>query len=268
MANFKSWDPISGPGSGQVVLVLDIPPARPGHLTELAAKIRPEYTFLRAKLPSAGWAGHHADFWLDDIRQSYREVVAVLGCRVGSVYAAVLADQISKTQMEPPLILFDPQFASVALLVHEFRREIRAISSLLSDNEIERARKIAAEITRMQTADLASVGDEIREHYNELSAIAFERVGLGDVRGNNSITSFESCISCICQAAGLDPRDAWKNSTAIVSSECLGVPGAQSLTASMVGQQIPFDMTHADLLRSDSVAQLVIRLLEYRQGCH
>lgn len=218
MTDFKSWELISGVGSGRLVLVLDVPAARHGYFAELAASIAPDYTLLRAKLPPFGWTRSHVDFWLGDIQLDNCEVSAVLGYRAGGVYAVAMAERISKVSAATDLIVIEPQVASVALLVAEFRREVAAISSLLADDEIERTGKVADAIARMPPSDVARAGAEICRHYRELSVVAFERVGLGDVRGNASITSLEPTISCLCETTGFDPRRAWANAAAIMSS--------------------------------------------------
>jgi hypothetical protein len=229
MMNFTSWDVISGIDSGRLVLVLDVPAAHRAYFAELAAGIAPDYTLLRAKLPPLDWAGSHVDFWCGDIQRDNLEVLAVLGYRVGGVYAAAIADRIAQTQAVPSLILVEPQFASVALLVDEFKREIRGISSLLADDELKRAAEVADAIAGMQPPDIPCVGAEIRRHYRELTVIAFERAGLGDACGNTAITSFEPNISCLCETAGFDPHQAWANAAAIVSSAGAGVPGGEPL---------------------------------------
>ena len=189
---------------------------------------------------------------------------AVLGYGVGCVYAAAIADGISGWQQPPKIILFDPQSPSIKLLGHEFNREITANSSLLSDEEIEHSRKVAAAIARSVTRDVADAAVEIVEAYQEVITVAFERVGLGAARDSALTRLFESYIAWVSVAGQIDPSFAWKRSVAIISSDHAGTPDREPRPggSGLIGQWIPFQVRRADLLRCDPVARTVIDLLE------
>lgn len=274
MPESSSWDVIFGARCDQLVLSVDFPDTRrhDAGFTELASRIGTGYRFLQTKPPTVrpGQRFSGAVYvgpWIEDIQQDRDPVLAVLGYRVGSVYAAAIASGISRWQQAPKVILFDPQFASVELLDLEFHREIRAVSSLLSDCEIEQIRKAAAAISESANDDIADVAAEMVEAYWEVSSVAYERVGLGDARGNQIITSFESWMSWISVADQINPRRAWRHATAIVSSDYAGLPNNKSVadgSSGLIGRRIPFNVGHANLLRSDSVADAVFNLLESR----
>jgi hypothetical protein len=200
--------------------------------------------------------------WIEGIRQGQHQVLAVLGYRIGSVYAAAIAEGIAQWQAMPKIILFDPQFASIELLSLEFRREISSITSLLGDDEIERARKVAAEFSQVAPSDVADAAAEMVESYLEIISIPFERVGLGDARSNKFTASFESYMLWLSAADQIDPSLAWKLSTGIASSAYAGLPAGDG--RGLIGQMIAFEVNHAELLGSDSVAQAVLGLLDSR----
>jgi hypothetical protein len=274
MPDSSSWDVIFGADSSQVVLSVDFPARRrqEAGFLDLATRIGPGYRFLQTKPPAArSWPRLCGDAyvgpWIEGIHHDQHQVLAVLGYRIGSVYAAAIAEGISRWQPMPKIILFDPQFSSIELLGLEFHREISSISSLLGDDEIERARKAAAEISQAATSDVANVAAEILECYVEVITVPFERAGLGDARSNKFTVSFESYISWLSAADQIDPSPAWERSTGIASSAYAGLPAGVHLAdddRGLIGQMIPFDVSHADLLRSDSVAQAVLGLLESR----
>jgi hypothetical protein len=274
MSDSSSWDVIFGADSTQVVLGVDFPARRrrEAGFLDLATRIGPGYKFLQTKPPAAGsWQRPCGDAyvgpWLEDIRQDRHQVLAVLGYRIGSVYAAAIAEGISQWQPMPKIILFDPQFSSIELLGLEFHKEISAISSLLGDDEIERARKAAVEISRAAPGDVVSVAAEIVESYLEAITAPFERAGLGDARSNKFTVSFESYMSWLSAADQIDPGLAWRRSTGITSSAYDELPARAHLADDgrcLIGQMIPFDVGHADLLRSDCVARAVLDLLESR----
>jgi hypothetical protein len=261
MPDSASWDVIFGAESDQLILCVDFPVAgrHEAGFAELAAKIGMRYRFLQAKLPSSipgprvsGTA--HVRRWIDEIQG--RPIAAVFGHRVGSVYATALAEGISQWQRAPRLILFNPQSASVRLLGRELHREIKAISSLLSDDEIERTGKLAAQIAESASGDVADAAAAATGIYWEISSVAYDRVGIGGAYCGKSFGPFKSYMSLVSAAGEIDPSQAWKRSIAIVS---LPVDD----TGGVVGHNIPFDVSHADLLRSDSVAKKVLELLDF-----
>jgi hypothetical protein len=267
-----SWDVIFAAVSDQIVLGVDFRLTRrpAAGFADLAASIGPRYGFLRTRPPATRqdlrFSGDaYVGPWLEDIQHGPHRVHAVLGYRVGSVYAAAIAAGISRWQQAPEVILFDPQFASRKLLCAEFHSEISAISPLLSDDEIERTRKAATEICE-SAGDVANAAVELAGTYREVSSVAYERVGLGGACGEKFIASFESYISWLSVADQIDPRPVWKRSTTIVSSDYAELPDRESLVDDrLIGRMIPFDAGHADLLRSDSVASAVLDLLAPRE---
>jgi hypothetical protein len=263
------WEVIPGADSGRVVLGVDFPAARRAGFAELSAKIGPRYRFLQTRPPTTRLVQRprgeaHVGPWVDDLREEQHRVLAVLGHCVGSLYAAAIAVGIARRQPMPKVILFDPQFASSKYLALEFLREIDAISSLLSDQEIEHTRKAAAGISGAAACDLADAGAEMAGIYRELTSLAFERVGIGSAYNGRFIAPVCSYISWLSAAGKIDPSSVWKRSTAIISSDYArlapGTPAGGGDGA--VGQQIRFDVGHDDLLRSDSVARAVVGLLE------
>jgi hypothetical protein len=269
MPDPASWDVIFGAGSDQVVLGVDFPAAsrREAGFAELAARIGPGYKFLHTKPPAARSGQRicgdaYVGPWIEAVQQGRHQVVAVLGFCVGSVYAAAIAEGISRWQPMPKVILFDPQSASAKLLGREFHSEISSLSSLLCDDEIERTRKAATGFSE-SAGDVACAAAELAGMYWEVSSAAFERVGLGGAYDDKLIAPFESYISWLSVADQIDPGQVWKRSTAIVSSDYAELKDEESLAAdaSMIGWTIPFDVGHADLLRSDSVAEAVLDLL-------
>lgn len=268
MPDFACWEVISGAGPGRVVLGVDVPVARRrAGFAELSARIGPRYRFLQIRPLAVGAARRprgepYVDRWVEDISSEPHEVLAVVGYCVGSLYAAAIAAGIARWQPMPKVILLDPQFVSSKYLAREFLREIDAISSLLSDQEIEHSRKAAAEISGPAVCDLADAAAEMAAIYWELSSLAFERVGIGSAYNGRFIAPVCSYISWLSGAGKIDPSSIWKRSTAIVSSDYASLAPENRGGGGAIGQKIRFDVGHDDLLRSDSVAGAVVDLLE------
>jgi hypothetical protein len=261
------WDVIFGADSGQLILGVGFPGTarREAGFVELATKIGTKYRFLQAKLPGSpgGPQASGTDCvrdWAEEIHG--QPVAAVLGHRVGSVYATALAENISQWQQMPRVILFDPQPASVRLLGHELRKEIKSISSLLSDDEIERAGKLAAQIAEAAPGDVVDAAAAASGIYWEISSVAYDRVGIGGAHCRKWFAPFESFLSLVSAAGQINPGRAWKYSTAIVSSDYQDGSLPVDDTRGMIGRSIPFDVSHGDLLGSDYVAEKVLELLE------
>jgi hypothetical protein len=264
MSDHELWEVIVDADSSHLILGVGLPVTRQREagLAEFATKIGSKYRFLLAKVPNSCPSqrvrgNSYVSNWIGGIRN--RPVAAVLGHRVGCVYAAAIAENLTRWQPIPRVILFDPQLASSGLLSHELHSEFNSISSLLSGDEIERAEKLGAEIA--ESDDVASAAATAAEIYWEISSAAFERVGLGGDYCSKSFASFESYMSLIAAAAQMDPGLVWRCSTALLSSDYPDLPGRPFLTDK---SSIPFDISHIDLLRSDSVAETVLDLLELR----
>jgi hypothetical protein len=272
MPDSACWDVISGSGSDsrQIVLIVDFPAARrrEAGFSELARSVG-GYRFLQTRPPDARscqrLAGDsYVGPWIDGIEQDRHQVLAVLGRGIGGVYAAAIAEGISRLRQMPKVILFDPQPASIEHLGIEFRRELSDLASLLNDEEIERTTRITSEITGSAACDVADAASRMAGIYCELCSLAYERIGLGSDDNDKDATSFDSYMSWLSAAGGIDPGPIWKRSTAIVSSDYAGPGSGEALEGRdrLIGRKIPFDIDQADLLRSDSVAEAIAGLLD------
>lgn len=275
MPTSSHWDVIFNGGSEQTVLGIDFSGRRhrEASFIELASRIGPEYRFLQAR-PVAVRPGQqqpssyeYVVSWVEGARQDGNPMRAVLGRCVGGIYAAVVAEYISQWQLEPDIILFDPQFANTKFLGHELHKEISASSSLMSDDELKRARKIASEITYLNPWDMVQIAAHALESYLQIITPAFERAGLGDARENNMNGYFVSYMRWLSAAAELDSSRVMKKSIVIMSRDYAELPGRMLFddnADSLAGRCIVCDVSHSDLLRSDSAAKAVIDVLEFR----
>jgi hypothetical protein len=261
MYGSDSWDVISGVDADGVVLAVDYPAKRrdDGAFADLVARMGPGFRFLQTRPMAArpfanGRGGSYVGPWIEGIRRGHHQVLAVLGYRVGCVYAAAIADGISRWQRMPKVILLDPEYASNADIGRELRTELNSISSLLSDDEMETARKIVVRFPGPAVRSIADAGAEAVQAYREVSLAAFERAGVGGLSYENLTAPFISHISWLSSAGQLDPGPVWRYATALVSST------ARSMNDT-IGHRIPLEATHTELLRSECAAQAVSDLL-------
>ena len=273
MPTSSHWDVIFNSSSPHTVLGIDFSGRRrrEASFAELALRIGSGYRFLQARPVTVRPGRRPSSYeyivsWVEGAKQDGNPMRAVLGHCVGGIYAAVAAEYISQWQLEPDIILLDPQFASTEFLGRELHKEIGAITSLMSNDEIEYAGKIMGEISDLKSRDMVQVATYAVERYLEAINPAFERSGLGSARGNKLNEHFVSYMAWLSVAAELDPSRALKKSTVIMSRDYAELPGRMLFDddADLVGRWIVCDASHADLLRSDSVAKEVLGVLESR----
>jgi hypothetical protein len=274
MPTFNPWDVIFSSGSPYTVLGIDFSgmKRREASFMELALGIGSGYRFLQARpvtvRPERRLCGYeYIVSWVEGARQDGNLMRAVLGHCVGGIYAAVAAEFISQWQVEPDIVLLDPQVASAEFLSHELHKEISAVSALMSDDELEDARKIASEISNLKSREMVQIATYAVESYLEVITPAFERAGLGDARGSKLNGHFVSYMAWLSAAAELDPARALKKSTVIVSRDYAELPGRMFCAddaGNLATRWIVCDVSHADLLRSEFVAKEVLDVLESR----
>jgi hypothetical protein len=274
MPTSSQWDVIFNAGSAQTVLGIDFSGSKrcQASFTELASRIGSGYRFLQARPVSVRpgeWpsSDEYIASWVEDARRDGNPMRAVLGHCIGSVYAAAVAERISQWQPESGIILLDPQFPSMKFLGHELHQEISATSSLMSDDEIKRAKEIANNISDLNPWDIVRIAASAVEGYLEVITPAFERAGLGDARGSQLCEYFASYIAWISTAAEFDPSRVLKRSIVIMSRDYARLPGRMlpdDYAGGLTDRWLVCDVSHADLLRSDSAAKAVLDLLDSR----
>jgi hypothetical protein len=269
MPELSSWDVISGAGRGEVILAVDFPAAtRPEAVfKDLAENMGAHwsgYSVLQT-VPSAGRVERNSpgqDYilpWVDDIRVDGRPVAAVLGYCAGGVHAAAIAGEIGRWQQPAPqVILFDPQ-VDAGVLADEMCMQLeRMLSSLLSAGEAEAAAGDARKVAAGNSGDLFDMADTVVDLFRQRSAPAFDRIGLSKAGRAHAVGIFQSFMSYLAVTANLDPRTAWKNSSAVLSAEYTAISGQDPAETGIFGRMATVDASHADLLRSESVVQMVL----------
>lgn len=268
MPDLNSWEVILSGDSSRSILVVDRPAGmrRELDVVELEAKIGSGCRYLRVKPSPAdrdNWLSVDAyvSTWSEDIRQAGHSVAAVLGSRVGGIYAPAIADHISRWQQRPNVILFDPRAANIRLLIEAFSQEINSLRSLLSSDEISRAAKIGKQLAGPATWNAAAAAAVMFEDYLSVITAAFERSGLGEPRDNKLTQPFQFYISLI-SAADKTGRDCDRGqSTIILSTDYSDILDCDFPRDD---RRIEPDVRHADLFRSDLVTTLISDLLRPR----
>lgn len=243
-----------------VVLALDFAAVgRPeACFSDLVSMLDPPRETWAARQPPAGTgvevtAGAYLQYWSEGLRESGREIRAVLGFCAGAVFAVALAGQIARWQARAPVIaLLDPEPPTVVTLLRQFDQAMRGLAAVASDAEFASVREAAAGLR--DAGNLPWLAAELGSLYREASRPAFERIGLKPDFQADLVTSFESLMSYLVAAGDAGATDGWGSATAIVSATPVFEPAG-------VARRVCADVDHAGLLRSAAVAQLVSELL-------
>jgi hypothetical protein len=167
MPNASTWDIITNPSASHVILGIDFPAAGRAEASyaELMTKIGSgwsEYSVAQTvppgfRLDQRPTGDSYIQHWMQGVQQGQWQVTAVLGYCVGSVYAAAIAEDVSRLQhTAPKLILFDPQLSSIGSLTLEMYKIISTLEPLISKDDAEHAKARMRELTEAGADDIRS----------------------------------------------------------------------------------------------------------------
>jgi hypothetical protein len=278
MPNAGAWDVISYANSNKVVLGIDFPETGrvEAGFAGLMAKMGPElpdHSLLQAAVPDFRLdqrpsADAYIERWVQGVRQGGWQVEAILGYCVGSNYAAAITESITRwQQFVPKVIVFDPQLATTGVLAAEIHKIFGLVQPVLSELEVEYAKKRMAELTDAELADIGDFAIELVELYREIGSTAFSRVGLNETRRSEMTHLFESYMTWLSVAAQIDPSRVWERSAGIISTDYVTLADLNPLVGSVsraIGKKIPLDVTHDDLLQSSALVKILLEQIEDR----
>ncbi|MBO2456937.1 hypothetical protein [Actinomadura violacea] len=273
MPNQNPWSTVATADPGKVILGVDFPAEgrREADFGDLMKKMGAEwsgYSLMQTippniRLDERPSSDTYVRHWIQDGPWREYEVVAVMGYCVGGVYAAPIARSVADAQGSmPEVVLFDPQFTDAGLLASEMVKNISMAGPVFSDEEAEQGRKDTERIVAANAGDLMDAATAIVGLYRDLASIAFKRLGLNDDRRDEIIRLFESYMAWLASAAEIDPAPVWAGATAVMSADYLGLEaqGNASVGAAtrIIDRRFSLDVTHADLMRADSTAELLL----------
>lgn len=255
------WDLLGDQRGKGVVLALDFEAVGRAEacFSDLASLLDPPLEIWAAGQPPAPASGAltssgYLDYWSGGLRESGREITAVLGFCAGGVFAAALAEQVARWQATPPAaVLVDPELPTAATLIKQLDNAMQGLAGMASEAELAQVRERAAELGAAE--DLSRVGVALTSLYQEACGPAFARIGLKADYQADLVASFGALMSYLAAAADVRTAEGWASATTIVSAAPPGQPAG-------VGRQVRVDVAHGDLLRSPSVAQLISKLLK------
>lgn len=270
MADQGSWKLLNDRGGEGVILAADFPATgRPeAGFAEFAPRIAPglqlwETVPTGAGAPGAGSGADQVARWVDGLPGGDIPVVGVFGYCAGSVYAAALAEHVTKRQESAPaVVLFDPEAVSELTLYWQFHKVVGNLSVVLSPTEVGDAQE-AGKKAREENPELVAFGAALDRIFQDVGRTAFARAGLDAERSAELGGTFTAFVSYLTAATEIDYAAGWAEATAITSrTETNGLNLARSNgREDLIGREITFDIDHADLLRDENVARTVLGLL-------
>jgi hypothetical protein len=275
--NGSNWSVVSTAESNRIILAVDFPAAgrNEAGFDDLTAKMGSGWSAFGVRqtvpppvrLVERPSGEFYTEHWMQGAEWSKYEVVAVFGYCVGSVYAAEIAQRLTQWQVEPEVILFDPQLTDSALLAAEMHKMIGMAGPIFSAEQAGEARDRATRIVEAHGDHLFDAALEIVDLYREMATIAFRKIGLNDARRDEVVQLFESYMTWLSAAAQVDPSEVWKRATAITSSDYAIMENRGDTTVlnatKVIGRRFPLEIGHADLMRSDQAVRILRERAEF-----
>jgi hypothetical protein len=262
MADLQSWrTTANGPGADGAIVAVDFAnTGRPDSgFSSLVPRLATDHALWETVVPEpgteAGMSGtDYLDRWTGELAPGAPAVSAVFGYCASSTFALALADRIAGWQRRPPVVLFDPtQITGPTVLRYGFDPVIDSLLPVLGAEDVERARKAAAEAVHAHT-DLAALTAEFLRIYTEAGTAAFERIGLPADRADELVAWFRAYLRYVVAAGtlpvGTDPAGV----TVIRADDLPDGPFAAA-------RELRFDVPHTGLLGHPGVADAVTALL-------
>lgn len=227
--------------------------------SNLVERVDTHYALWETVAPEPGeeegfTGGDYLDRWTDSLRQRDVEVAAVFGYCASSVFALALADRVGTWQRRPKVVLFDPTAINGPnVLRYGFYKVVDALASVLSAEEVERARSAGQSATQA-TGDLVELTREFVRIYRDAGSTAFARLGLREDRVDELVAWFRSYLNYVV-AAGQVVVTPDPGAVTVIRSCDLPAGFLQAT------HELTFDIEHTGLLAHGAVADAVAELL-------
>ncbi|AGL16006.1 hypothetical protein [Actinoplanes sp. N902-109] len=278
MSNASSWSVLAAGQSNRIILAVDFPAAgrKEAGFTDLAAKMASAWTGYElrqtvlpgVRLTERPPGEYYTEHWINGTDWADYEVVAVIGYCAGSIYAAEVAQRLTRWQTaEPQVVLFDPQLIDTRVLALEMRKMIGLAGPIFTPDEAQQARERADQIAQQHAGAMYDAAIAILGLYREMATTAFARIGLDNSRLDEVTRLFESYMTYLSAASQVDPIEVWKRSIAITSTDYARMENQGETVvleaAKVVGNRFSLGVDHADLMRSDSAVQILFEQTDF-----
>ncbi|HEY3872303.1 MAG TPA: hypothetical protein VGM10_28330 [Actinocrinis sp.] len=259
----SSWN-IIREGSRGVLLAVDFSrTARPeAGFEEFSSLLDPQWGVWLTRQPDAApstvpGGKDYLAAWTREVEDSGITVGAVLGYCVGSVFAARIGEYAERDGTRPPVVLVDPEPPTRRSLIKDFTRATSQFSSLFSAPEQEERHR-----TVQRWADECEVfrafGAALDAEFRSAAEQAFIRAGVAEATRAEYTEElgmrFASLISYNVAAFETDAEPEWSDQVVVRSSGPESWPTPDT-------RQVRFDVSHSDILRTETVADFVASLL-------
>ncbi|UQA97425.1 dienelactone hydrolase family protein [Streptomyces halobius] len=256
----STWRPLrSAPGADTLVLAVDYAlTGRPeATFSDLASVLPSSWAVWETRQPDTGRpdAEGYLDFWLSDPGLSGTRVDAVLGYCIGGVFAAELAERLSRATGEPvPVLLFDPEPPLVDGLATDARSAVEGLGSMLTAEQLRDALD-RLDTSEAAAADVPDLAGELRGIYTTAARTACRSSGLDEDIADQLTSAFVRYLQYSSAAGRLFAEPAWSRATVVSSAQ-------PTRWADCGADRVDCPVPHAQLLASACAADAVAGAVE------
>ncbi|WP_326658996.1 hypothetical protein [Streptomyces canus] len=269
MRALEYWEELRSGESDEVILAVDGPPraaCSPG-FRDLAPLLDTPHAFWLAR-PPAGQApatgpgdddlglSSYVEPWIYEAHAGGLRVRAVLGHRVGGVFAGVIAEALADRQgYAAEVLLFDPELPDPGSVVDEFHDVVSGLSRPLSTDELRSLEREVAVVVDACGDDTAALSARLRALLTGVPGLGGQELSLAALR-----------LTALMLAEPVDVVPLWSGRTALASaSPDRGLSRTRSALlvpeAAFVHREILFGHDHTGFFTSEQVARTTCDLL-------
>lgn len=270
MAALPTWNQLTDSDPNRIILCSDFTATgrTVATFTDLAAALAMPLSFYETNPPRPGAEAGMAteDYlarWAGQLPGDSAGVVAVTGFCVGAVFAApIFQAACARQQVQPALLLFDPERPHPGLLLRHFRELLLGMREYLNAEELVAVDEHCRQAP-VDTATMPELAGWLADRFASIAVGALRRIGLDAEHSGQVAGTFRSFVSYLAAASGIDPSEAWRQGIAFSSADPHSglnpLPAAERAAA--VGAEHRFDLHHTTLLSDAGVAAAVAGLL-------
>lgn len=259
------WNTLSAGTSTECVLIVDFSAdagRQTGSFSDFVSLLPGRYTVWA---PDHGTWGDPTDTdpaarlaeWLAGADRFGPDVVAVVGYCAGYRLAAAFADHLAGPT-PPALILLDPLPVLPQTLLHEYVQAVGQFAPVLQPEVVGRAVEWAKERAK-QDNDLLTLARRLTASYTDLAADGCRELGIETEYGEQLVRRLSGYLSYLVIASTAPPP---RHSPTLVLRSSEPVSAALPETYPDAPR---LNVSRADLLRSQEVADMVTRVLAHSE---
>ncbi|MCD9140478.1 hypothetical protein [Streptomyces albireticuli] len=272
MHDLDGWRVHRSGTSGEVVLAVDFPMTGRSEagFAELAQLLDPSLAVWETLPPPVGEGAPAtgAEFvgqWLADVRESGLVVRGLLSFCAGAAYLGELSDGIARWQDEAPaIVMIDPEVPAPITLKSHFLRALEQFAVMYPQERATRMREDARALCDELGHDIDLLLPAVTGMFREVGLESFAHIDIDPRHGSGLLDAFDAFAKYVVGGTQLDATRCWDRGVALSSNtptNGLNLLPPEADRAGAVGEEIRFDIVHAEMLGNSVIAAKVDELL-------